>query len=96
MFIGYLTKVTEFRKLPETAVNSAVHKTIFHKTFKQEQAQKIVYIEAVVSGITKDAALIGQCMDFVINEANELARIISPNLMKNATLMQRRQIVAEI
>lgn len=92
--IEYLTKVAEFRKLPETAVKRAVHKTIIHNTFKQKEAKKIVDIEVVVSGITQDDALIEQCIDFIIKEANELANIVSPNLMKNATLMQRKQIVA--
>lgn len=91
--IEYLTKAAEFSRLPETAVKRAVHKTIIHNTFKQKEAQKIVDIEAVVSGITKDDALIRQCLDFVIYEANELASIVSPNLMKNATLTQRKQLV---
>jgi len=92
--IEYLTKVTEFRRLPETAVKRAIHKTIIHNTFKQKEAKKIVDIEAVMSGITQDDALFEQCIDFIIKEANELANIVSPNLMKNATLLQRKQIVA--
>jgi len=91
--IEYLTKASGFCGLQETAVNHSVRKTIIHKTFKQKEAQKIVDIEAVVSGITKDDVIIGQCVDSVIYEANELARILSPNLMKHVTLLQRKQLV---
>lgn len=92
--IEYLTKVAEFRRLPETAVKRAVHKTIIHNTFKQKEAKKVVEIEAVVSGITQDDSLIKQCVDFIIKEASELANIVSPNLMKNVTPLQRKQILA--
>ncbi|GAB6155731.1 hypothetical protein JCM17380_44820 [Desulfosporosinus burensis] len=92
--IEYLTKVAEFSRLPETAVKRAVRKTIINNTFRQKEAKKIVDIEAVVSGITQDDSLIEQCMDFIIKEASELANIVSPNLMKNATPLQRKQIVA--
>ena len=92
--IEYLTKVAEFSRLPETAVKRAVRKTIIYNTFRQKEAKKIVDIEAVVSGITQDDSLIEQCIDFITKEASELANILSPNLMKNATPLQRKQIVA--
>ena len=91
--IEYLTKASGFCGLQETAVNHSVRKTIIHKTFKQKEAQKIVNIEAVVSGLTKDDVVIGQCVDSVIYEANELTRILSPNLMKYVTPFQRKQVV---
>lgn len=91
--VEYLTKSSGFCELSETAVNHSVRKTIIHKTFKQKEAQKIVDIEAVVSGIIKDDILIRQCVDSVIYEANELARILSPNLIKHVTIMQRKQLL---
>ncbi|WP_407311917.1 ParB/RepB/Spo0J family partition protein [Desulfosporosinus sp. SB140] len=91
--IEYLSKVEEFRRLPESSVRRSIDKTIIHKTFKLKEAQDIVNIEAVAQGIIKNEAAIGQYLDYVKTEAAELERILSPNLMINVPQVRRKELI---
>lgn len=92
--IEYLTKVDEFRKLPESSIVRCVNKTIIHKTFKQKEAEDIVNVEAVILGLAKNDAAFERYFDYVISEAHELDRIISTNLIRKASPSIRRELVA--